>query len=189
YGVRTIVDLRNVEEHDVDPPPYGTNTAPDAVPRYLSVPLFDLDDGETLARLDWTRSRYGDSYCALLDGFRRNVAAILRAVVGAPDGGVLIHCHAGKDRTGVVVAVLLALAGVPKDTIVADYALSQRVLWPRWEVDRGEAPTLPPPHAPPEAMAAVLDWLAREHGGAEGYARAIGLDDAEIERLRERLVE
>lgn len=102
---------------------------------------------------------------------------------------MLVHCHAGKDRTGVVVAVLLALAGVPKETIVADYALSQQVLWPRWEADRLDAPTLPPPYAPPEAMEEVLGWLEREHGGAQGYLRAIGLSDDQIGRLRERLLD
>jgi hypothetical protein len=188
-GVRTIVDLRDADEHRIDPPPYGANTAPGAVPLYLSRPLFDPDDQETLARLRWTRTLYGASYCLLLDGFRRNAAAIFGAVAEAPEGGVLVHCHAGKDRTGVVVAVLLALAGVPKETIVADYALSQRVLWPRWEADRLDAPTLPPPYAPPEAMEEVLGWLEREHGGAEGYLRAIGLSDDQIGRLRERLLD
>jgi protein-tyrosine phosphatase len=188
-GVRAIVDLRNVEEHDIDPPPYGANTAPDAVPLYLSLPLFDLDNQETLARLRWTRARYGANYCALLDGFRRSAAAIFGAVADAPAGGVLVHCHAGKDRTGVVVAVLLALAGVPTATIVADYAASQPALWARWEVDRLAAPTLAPPHAPPEAMEELLDWLEREHGGAAGYLRAIGLSDDQIGRLRERLLD
>jgi hypothetical protein len=189
YGVRTIVDLRHADEHRIDPPPYGANTAPGAVPLYLSRPLYDLDDQGTLARLHWTRARYGANYCVLLDGFRRNAAAVFGAVAGAPDGGVLVHCHAGKDRTGVVVAVLLALAGVPTARIVVDYAISQQVLWPRWEADRLDAPTLPPPRAPPEAMEEVLGWLEREHGGAEGYLRAIGLGDEEVGRLRERLLD
>jgi hypothetical protein len=188
-GVRTIVDLRNVNEHRIDPPPYGANTAPDAVQLYLSRPLYDMDDQETLAQLQWSRARYGANYCRLLGGFRRTAAAIFSSVADAPEGGVLVHCHVGKDRTGVVVAVLLALAGVPNESIVADYALSQDVLWSRWEAERLDAPALPPPHAPPEAMAEVLDWLEREHGGAEGYLRAIGLSDDRIARLRARLLE
>ena len=48
----------------------------------------------------------------------------MRAIADAPDGGVIVHCNVGKDRTGVVVALLLGLAGVPTETIVDDYAVS-----------------------------------------------------------------
>lgn len=188
-GVRTIVDLRGEYEHRVDPSPYATHTHADASPRYVPAPLIDEGDVDTVNRLNWTRARYGANYCVLLDGFRRQVATILTTIADAPEGGVLVHCFAGKDRTGVIVGVLLALAGVSTETIVADYALSERHLWDRWESLRGGDTSLPPPHAPPEAMAEVLAWLEREQGGAVAYVRSLGLSDEQVARLMERLVE
>ena len=67
----------------------------------------------------------GEVYCIILDHYPDAVAEILRAIVNAPPGGIVIHCHAGKDRTGMVSALLLKLVGVPAELIAADYAESQ----------------------------------------------------------------
>ena len=185
-GVLTIVDLRSTHELEIDPPPYGANTGPGAVPLYLNLPVLDYDDQDTMARLRRVRG-LGEDYCILVDGFRRHFGRVLQAIADAPPGGVLVHCHAGKDRTGIVVALLLALVGVPDDVIVEDYAVSQQHLWPLWEQQRRAGQTIPP-NAPPEAMAELLACVERDYGGAVGYMRAAGLDEASIRRLRERLI-
>ena len=187
-GVLTIVDLRSENELEIDPPPYGANTGPGAVPLYFNLPVLDYDDQDTMARLRRVRGM-GEDYCVLLDGFRRPIGRVLQAIADAPPGGVLVHCHAGKDRTGIVVALLLSLAGVPNDVIVEDYAASQGHLWPLWEEQRRAGLAVVPPNSPPEAMAELLEHLEREHRGAAGYMRAVGLDDEAIGRLRERLIE
>ena len=187
-GVLTIVDLRSENELEVDPPPYGANTGPGSLPLYLNLPVLDYDDQDTMARLRRVRSM-GEDYCVLIDGFRRGIGRILQAIADAPPGGVLVHCHAGKDRTGIVVALLLALVGVPDEVIVADYAASQEHLWPAWEAQqRAGMGGAVPPRAPPEAMVELLGCLEREYGGAAGYMRAAGLDEESIGRLRERLI-
>ena len=186
-GVGTIVDLRSEHELVAEPGPYAANTA-GAVPIYLNTPVLDYGDQETMARLAMTRS-YGEDYCLMLDGFRGRIARAVSSIANAPEGGVLVHCYAGKDRTGIVVALLLALVGVPKETIVADYAVSADHLWPLWEEQQRRAIATLPPHSPPEAMAELLDHLAGTHGGAEAYLKASGLTDEELARLSERLVE
>jgi protein tyrosine/serine phosphatase len=186
-GVRTIVDLRSEHELAAEPGPYAAHTAEGAVPLYLNAPVLDYDDQEMMARLAQTRS-YGEDYCLMLDGFRRRIARAISAVANAPEGGVLVHCHAGKDRTGIVVALLLALVGVPKETVVADYAVSADYLWPLWEEQRRLASSVLPPLSPPEAMVKLLDHLERAHGGAGAYLKAAGVSDEEIARLKERLV-
>ena len=74
-----------------------------------------------------------DVYMIFLERFRENAAAGVRAVARAPAGGVLVHCVGGKDRTGLLSAFLLGLAGVGIQEIAADYALSEERLRPRHE--------------------------------------------------------
>ena len=70
-------------------------------------------------------------YIILLERSKPLVAAVIEAVAaGMEKGGVVVHCHGGKDRTGIVVALLLSLAGVPRETVVEDYALSEAQLEP-----------------------------------------------------------
>jgi hypothetical protein len=106
-------------------------------------------------------------YLDTLDRHRHAVRNALEAVADAPAGGVLVHCAGGRDRTGLVAALLLRLAGVDAATVADDYAATA-----------GDTPR--------EAMAAVLAELDRR-GGVEAYLRAIGLDEAQIDRLKERL--
>jgi protein tyrosine/serine phosphatase len=113
----------------------------------------------------------------------------------AAPGAVLVHCAAGKDRTGLVVALALSVAGADDETIAADYAVTgerlapfvekylatiedekQRAFW------RGHQGT------PMEFMLDVLDHLERTYGGVEPYLRAGGLTDEQLRALRERLV-
>jgi len=141
-----------------------------------------------MARLARARS-FGEDYCLMVDGFPDRIARAISAIANAPEGGVLVHCYAGKDRTGIVVALLLALVGVPKETIVDDYTVSADYLRPLWEEQRRLAIPTVPPGSPPEAMAEMLEHLGQAHGGAEAYLRTAGVTDEEIARLRERLVE
>ena len=120
----------------------------------------------------------------------------MRAFADAPPGGVLVHCAAGKDRTGLIVAVFLALAGVPDDVIVADYLATDPLLRPYYEAqllgrtagEHGAAPESIPACLP-ETMQAVLTRLREAHGGAAAYLRSGGLADEELSRARARLRE
>src|SRR4029453_10351317 len=69
-----------------------------------------------------------EDYLRMLDRYRGGVADVMAAVAEAPEGGVLIHCAAGKDRTGLISALLLGLVGVPAATIADDYALTAELL-------------------------------------------------------------
>ncbi len=91
---------------------------------------------------------------------------------------MVVHCVGGKDRTGLVAALLLRLCGVSLDDVDADYALTETRLRPRL----GEVAT-----APAGAMATVLDRLERRHGSVEAYLVAAGLAPEAVESLRARL--
>jgi protein-tyrosine phosphatase len=105
-----------------------------------------------------------------------------------------VHCVGGKDRTGLVVALLLRLAGVPLEDVAADYALSGEYLAPRherWfeeaadEVERERMRRIAA--TPAEAMRAVLEELERRHGDTAGYLRSGGATDEALARARARL--
>jgi protein tyrosine/serine phosphatase len=115
--------------------------------------------------------------------------------IARTDGAVLVHCAAGKDRTGVVVAVALDAAGVDRETIVSDYlATEQRI---EAILDRlVSSPTYrselegndPRRHAPvPGTMERVLDLVHQRFGGMADYLQEHGLNDADLGRLARRL--
>src|SRR5206468_8526693 len=136
-------------------------------------------------------------YRIVLDRARIPVGRIVRAIADAPDGPVLVHCNAGKDRAGVIAGLALALASVPAPTIAQDYALSGPLLKPYYAAVVKDVPTDPESltrlaermACRPEAMLAMLADLETEHGGVEAYLETASVEAAEIERLRARLTE
>ena len=134
------------------------------------------------------------SYLGYLGDRGDNVVAALRALAGA-DGASIVHCAAGKDRTGVVVALSLAVAGVPHEEIVADYAMSAEVIdalvaklatSPTYAEDMERRDTAS--HAPrAETMTRVLELLDERFGGPAGWLTANGFDAGEQAALRARL--
>ena len=107
------------------------------------------------------------------------------------------HCAAGKDRTGVVSAVLLGLLGVCDEVIVADYALSRRNLdaiiarLSQMEGYRGMLEQLPPDtlHAEPETMIQLLDRVREKYGSMREYVASAGVATELVERLESQLLE
>jgi protein-tyrosine phosphatase len=189
YGVRAVVDLRLPDELARHPNPFASPG--DHGIAYTNVSILDPAAGyppETLT--------LAENYLWTLDRFAGYVAEVMAAIANAPSGGVLVHCAAGKDRTGLVSALLLGLVGVPASTIAADYALTAELLRPRdteWlehgPGDRAEREALLARFAPTaEVMLEVLDGLDRRYGGVEGYLAAAGVSPADLARLRERLL-
>ena len=193
YGIRTVVDLRMDEEREGDPPA----TAPVDL---LHVSLFD-DDKAVFEEVEAAARAAPDAaaatrevYLLFLEHFKANVATAIRAVVNAPEGGVVVHCMGGKDRTGLVTALLLELAGVDHEQIAADYALSEERLRPRHELWFAEAETEAErerlrrvAQTPASSIAEVLAELRRRYGGVEGYLQAAGLSDDDLRLARARL--
>ncbi|MDQ3822385.1 MAG: tyrosine-protein phosphatase [Actinomycetota bacterium] len=197
HGIRTVVDLRGDDERQADPPA-------DVPVDVLHVPFMEANDAEwreieaefdaaaDAAPDDASATR--DVYLIFLERFHENAVAGVRAVARAPEGGVVVHCAGGKDRTGLLTAFLLHLAGVPEEDIAADYALSEERLRPRhdaWiaaaETDAERERIRRIATTPAAAMAGVFEELRRRWGGVEEYLRAGGLTDEELELARRRL--
>jgi protein-tyrosine phosphatase len=187
YGVRAIVDLRLPDELDQQPNPYAEPG--DHGIAYRNVSMIDPAAG-----FPPDTCTLAENYLWMLDRFRAPVAEVMAAVVDAPEGGVLIHCAAGKDRTGLISALLLALVDVPAATIAADYALTAEYLRLRDEEwlangpgDRAEREALLARFTPSaEVMLEVLDNLPRRYGGVAQYLTVAGVTPADVDRLRAR---
>ena len=185
YGVSRIVDLR----HEL--PPYERSLdivrlplLDDASLRELDELLADIDDA-----VEWRR----ENYLFLLERFQERFAAAVSAVAEA-NGTVLVHCAGGVDRTGLVSALILRLAGVDVDTIAEDYAESEANWAPTVDDWVAEAPDETEARKrrllaqmPAEVMRGVLPELERRHGSARRYLLAGGADAAVLDGLRERL--
>jgi protein-tyrosine phosphatase len=197
YGVHTVVDLRGDHERAEDPPA-------ELPVEVVHVPFMENDEGgwqeiepevEAVSRAapDAATSTR-DVYLIFLEHFKKNVAAGVKAVAQAPEGGVVVHCVGGKDRTGLLAAFLLHLAGVDTEQIAADYALSEERLRPRhdaWiaeaespeERERLERVT----QTPAASIVGVFAELERRHGSVEGYLKDAGASDEDLALARARL--
>lgn len=198
YGIRTVVDLRGDHELEADPPA-------ELPVDVLHVPFMEQDEAafaevEAVARAageaagDDVARRTRDVYLVFLEHFKQNVAAGLRAVARAPEGGVVVHCLGGKDRTGLLTALLLHLAGVDAEQIGADYGLSEERLRPRHDIWIAEAETEAERErlrrvlqSPAASMVGVLEELEKRYGSVEDYLRSAGVTDEELELARARL--
>ena len=137
-----------------------------------------------------------DSYIGYVEQAGPAVAQALRLLADPDSGPTLVHCAAGKDRTGVIIALALSLAGVPRDEIVADYVRSaeraERIL-ARLQATSTYGPSLAgvtPDDIRPRASSIerFLDHVDREYGGAHGLAMSLGVDEETVARLCARLV-
>lgn len=197
HGVRTVVDLRRDRELLEDPPaeiPVEVLHVPFVRASEEERQLVDAEVDAAVAAAPDHAAATRDVYVIFLEHFGANVASALRAVADAPEGGVVVHCAGGKDRTGLIAAFLLHLAGVDDETIAADYALSEARLRPRherWfaaaetpeELEQLERIT----RTPAETMRGLLAELGRRYGGVAAYLRSTGLTDDDLERARARL--
>jgi protein-tyrosine phosphatase len=186
-GVTTVIDLRHSNELAQQPNPFA---AADNV-AYHNVSLFeDLaptpKPGEDLLL---------ELYIRALETRQPAIAQVLTIIADAPTGTVLFHCTAGKDRTGIISALLLGLAGVGPDTIVADYALTAEMIAPMVEeiitnaAARGaDVESFRPLLASePSTMVATIAHIEANHASVGAYVEKIGVPAATVERLRARL--
>lgn len=179
-----IVDVRSAEECEYYPSPFAGE--PLHCNRPLARPGDPWDPSLSLAQ----------NYVISLDRNPDLFAAAVETVATAPAGGVLVHCHAGKDRAGMIVALTLSLAGAPAEAIAADYAaVSDRMRAHFAELLTAVQDPIEREHlaeevsSRPETMTATLEHLEATYGGVEAYLRYGGLGRDAVDSLRDRLID
>jgi len=184
YGVRTVLDLRWPEEATRHPSPL-----PAALPavRYTRISLLTHTEDEWRLR---SRDAAKELWkCAVLEHVRHELHHVLSFIAAAPPEPLLFHCVAGKDRTGLIAALLLALADATPEAIAHDYSASSENLregYLRRYADAEPQRVLDALRCPEEGAYNMLAFLERS-GGVRAYLAQIGLRQDEIERLRARL--
>jgi protein-tyrosine phosphatase len=197
YGMKTVVDLRTSEELEADPPaelPVNVLHIPFLETDRSDWPEIEKELGAVVKAAPDVAAATRDVYLVFLEHYAQNVAAAILAVASAPAGGVVIHCAGGKDRTGLVTAFLLHLAGVATDEIAKDYALSEERLRTRHEKWIAEAQSEEErerlkrtAQTPADSIKGVFSELERRYGSVEGYLRHGGLTNEELSEARARL--
>ena len=188
YGVRTVIDLRGPLELAEDPPIFPGGRSGE--PGFVNTPLDHQDP--TAAPL-WAAIRTrADVYRLFLDFYPHALAGVLRAIAAAPPGGIVFHCLGGTDRTGLVAAAVLRLAGVPDAAIAADYALTleqRRPIYERLLAEKGEAGLgfWDRLNMTADQMMATLAYVDERYGGMERYLLDAGLSVEDMARVRARL--
>jgi protein-tyrosine phosphatase len=192
-GVRSVLDLRTTSEVD-----HGRIRAEHLGIVHLHLPF--IPDVWSRAELDPDADPdevLGQLYVAMLSAGAPAIAEALCTLAEPGQVPAVFHCTAGKDRTGVLAALVLALLGVDEDTILGDYALTEAAMRQVSErLRREDAGPLtaradqPSPYmaTAPGAMRNFLDHVRSEHGSMVGYVRSIGVDLEVVESLNANLL-
>jgi protein-tyrosine phosphatase len=204
-GLTTVVDLRSPQEVRLEGPGPLTRVSSVRHAYHSVIPERGTNtdavaDAVALSRRAASLERYPEdartgSYIGYLEDRPDQVVAALREIAASP-GAALVNCAAGKDRTGVIVAMALTVAGVDRDAVIADYAatgerteaiLARLRSSPTYEADL--LGHVDEDHTPrPETMAAFLDAVQQRYGGVLAWLAAHGFTQAEADQLRAQLL-
>ena len=187
YGIRAAADLRSRQETSLRPSGLLGTMDCRSCPQGGRAETFSTSE-----YVDW-----GKIYLQRTEDNQLWVRQVLE-LAAAQEGGLLIHCTTGKDRTGMIACFLLAIAGVSREDIAADYAVSEIYLQPVFDaMRRGALPFRPGDdcayddsifHTPASAMLRLQDGLTERYGSVVDYLCAAGVSEAVMDAIRAKFV-
>lgn len=180
-GVRTTIDLRGSFEAEETPLFLDRLESADV----YSLPLFEFN----VATNEGMDLDLAETYAVIIDSYKDNIAKILNVIANAQEGIILYNCFFGKDRTGILTMLLLSIAGVSKEDIIADYQQTYTYVKPYiqthgnllWDVSSEKHYSLP------ETMEAVISKIESRYGSIINYIRSTGVSDESIAKIEKRL--
>jgi protein-tyrosine phosphatase len=192
-GLGAVFDLRSSAELETDGVGSFVGTA---VPHHHA-PMMAVTLNPYDQQVDWRGIDLEERYVAMLAEGKAAIRQVLDAVARSAGEGIVFHCTAGKDRTGVLAAVLLRAVGVAPDAIIADYALSGpniAHIIDGYRTEMAEAGLDDEAieyliSSPPRRMLDTLAALDERWGGIDAYLDSIGFDAELRDQLRSRFVD
>ena len=185
-GIRCVIDLRMAKEIAI---------APNVFSDSKKVAFFNhdfwgtrFDDYRSKRKSATPEEKLSDLYCAGLEINGFVMAAVMKTLASG-EGGFVFHCRSGKDRTGLVAAILLVIAGVPDEVVAKDFGLSATYLnEPELTEEDSKKPGAYQKGSAPETMMLTLEFLRDRYGGVEGYLRDQGVSVSEIDSVRGKIL-
>ena len=188
HGIGTVIDLRMEKETAAAPNRFTHSDQVEFVIHDFWGRRFDSYRSKN--KTASPEQKLADLYCEGLEQSALVMADIMRTVATA-ERGIAFHCRSGKDRTGLVAAFLLELAGVPRETTCADYGLTAALLVSA-DADKQIDPNQPGAYlrgCAPETMARTLAFVDSNYGGVPDYLRQQGVTGSELDRIRAKLLD
>ncbi len=193
YGVKTIIDLR--DEWEVESYPNVFAQASDV--QYINLPLIGnrLSWDENWKAASEKYSQLHELYSTYLDECQPQIGAIMAAIAEST-AGTVFHCHAGKDRTGLIAALVLGAVGVADEAIAADYAQTNDQIAPlvaEWRSyalkhNRDMADFERDSASAPQTMIDTLSHLRARYGGVTAYLAGCGVTEGQLKQLHSGFV-
>ena len=187
HGIDTVIDLRMEKEIAAAPNRFqGTGDVHFVIHDFWGK---RFDNYRSKNKGAPPEVKLADLYCEGLSQSAFVMADIMRTVAAAK-AGVAFHCRSGKDRTGLVAAFLLEIAGVPRDLICEDYGLTAALLVSP-DADKQLDPNQPGAYlrgCAPETMDRTLAFVDASFGGVPAYLTREGVTDVELEAIRAKLL-
>ena len=185
--LKQIVDLRSSWEAEKYPSPFKLE------PEYVNQPLLDEADEHSQTPVYQAKTNL-EIYKVMLERYASLIGKAVTAIANAPVGGVVIHCHAGKDRTGLITALALSVAGVEASVIAEDYAATDVFLAGHYAAELNVAKDESTreylqsfQNSSPEVMLETLGFLEQKFGSVSAYLLHSGVIQDSLGRLRQRL--
>nr|MBA2678406.1 tyrosine-protein phosphatase [Ktedonobacteraceae bacterium] len=187
YPIHTVIDLRRSSELQASPDVFAESPHV----KYVNISL--LEDESKVGQVQSLE----ELYRLMLDTSQEPIKLTIEALAQNDTFPCLLHCTIGKDRTGLIVALLLGLSNVDPIIIADDYALSERYLDPLFQSYRARAEQNQVDmqrlawmvRSRRETMLDTLTYLEEHYGGVRSYLSSIGITDQQIESIRSQLVE
>jgi protein-tyrosine phosphatase len=197
-GVTSIIDLRS----ELELANNGKGLLPQTGIKYCNISFMpDGGDPEANAQRFKEMTCMGEFYIELArqKNYGKKIVEALEVIAEPGNHPLIFHCAVGKDRTGMLAAMLLHLLGVSDADIIQDYALSEPYmdeLLVRFKAAPREKDAKPPPpipdffwKAPPDSMGMLLAMLRREYGSVEGYLNEMGMPASIPKQLQKGLLQ
>jgi protein-tyrosine phosphatase len=178
-NISTVIDLRGDFEFENQP-----NDMQRLTDNVNHISLYELN----VADAKDIKVKLHEIYEHIVNNYKGGIASALKTIASSPDGAVLYHCFLGKDRTGILSLMLLTIAGVDEDDIVADYQLTFTYLESfirshseaLWETDMSMH------YSQPETMRSLISYIKEKYGSVINYILQTGVSQSEIDTIRKK---